>query len=166
MMNDIKLKGYIVKRAEGEPSILNGGFLKIDPASQDYAQDALNKLKGYDGRKLDILITDEQSWSSRMNRLFHALIHKIHKEGAVQYWSKIGRAPETFEEVKTWVKVTLCGAKVEQVGEMVWVESWKNFSKKRALQSIDNVLQYCMDVGVDIDSDRIEYEYLKGGNNA
>ena len=162
-MDDIKLKGYIVKRAKDEPSILKGGLLKFDPASQDYAQDAINKLKNYDGRKLDILITDEQSWTNRMNSLYHALIHRIHKAGAVNYWYKMGRAPETFEECKTWVKVTLCGAKVEQVGEMVWVESWKNFSKKRALQAIENVLQYCMDVGVDIDSDRLEYQDLRGG---
>ena len=160
-MDDIKIRGYIVKRSKDEQSILNGGLLKVDPASDEYAQLAANKLKGYDGRELQIHITDEQSWSNRMNRLFHALIHKIQQSGQAPYWSKMGRAPETFEEVKTFVKVELGAAKVEQVGEMTWVESWTNFSKKRAIQTIDTVLQWCMDLGIDIDQEKLEGDSLK-----
>jgi len=160
-MDDIKIRGYIVKRSKDEQSILNGGLLKVDPASDEYAQLAANKLKGYDGRELQIHITDEQSWSNRMNRLFHALIHKIQQSGGAPYWSKMGRAPETFEEVKTFVKVELGAAKIEQVGDMTWVESWTNFSKKRAIQTIDTVLQWCMDVGIDIDQEKLESNSLK-----
>src|SRR6056297_2137394 len=160
-MDDLKIRGYIVKRSKNEQSVLRGGFLKIDPASDEYAQLIINKLKDYDGRELEITICDHQSWSARMNRLFHALVHKIQKSGQASYLSKMGRAPETFEEVKTFVKVELGAAKVEQVGEMTWVESWTNFSKKRAMQTIDNVLQWCMDVGIDIDQEKLEGDSLK-----
>lgn len=162
-MTDLKFRAEIEPRKENEPSILNGGCLKIVPATKEYAQLIVAKLTGYDGRELQIEITDGDSWSDRMNNLFHALIRKIVSSGATNYWSKIGRAPESFEEVKTWIKIELGGAKVETIGQLTWIESWTKFSKRRAIQTIDNVLNYCMENGVDIDAEKLERDSL-GGN--
>ena len=162
-MDDLKFKGYIVKRAKGEPSILNGGFLKIDPASADYAQDALNKLKNYDGRELDIMFTDEQGWTNSMNRLFHALIRKLRDSGLIDYWDLRGRSPETFSEIKDWVKVELGYAEVNIVGRYMHIQSWKEFSKKKACNTIDNVINWMLDKGINVDSEKLEYQDLKGG---
>ena len=160
-MDDVKIIATIVPRTQGEPSVLNGGLLKVLPTDTDYATLLTNKLKGYDGRKLEVTFCDPESWTIRMNDLFHALVRKLMKSGQLSYWDKIRRAPANFEEVKAWVKIELGGAEVRQVGDLSWIESWTNFSKKRALQTIDSVLNYCMEVGIDIDQEKLESMELK-----
>ena len=159
-MDDLKFRAKIAHRRKDEPSILEGGLLKIQFADHTYAQLMASKLKGYDGRVLQFEVSDGDSWSDRMNALFHTLVRKIISAGATNYWSKIGRAPETFEEVKSWIKIELGGAKIETVGQLTWIESWTKFSKKRAMQTIDNVIHYCIENSVDIDAEKLEDDSL------
>ena len=161
-MDDFKIRATIEKREPSEPSIIHDGVLKIKPVSTEYAKLLISKLSEYDGRELQIDISDGDSWSDRMNNLFHAIVRKIVSSGITNYWDKIGRAPETFEEVKSWIKIELGGAKIETIGSLTWIESWTKFSKKRAMQTIDNVLNYCMDQGIDIDAEKLEHENLGG----
>src|SRR6056297_1133151 len=160
-MDDIKIRGYIVKRSKDEQSILNGGLLKVDPASDEYAQLAANKLKGYDGRELQIHITDEQSWTNRANRLFHGLLRKIVHSGQTDFWELMGRAPDSFEEVRDWALVEMGGAEVHIVGKYMHIESWTNFSKKRACKTIDNLLNWMGMKGIEIDAEKLEGDSLK-----
>jgi hypothetical protein len=160
-MDDIKIKGYIVKRREEEPSVLRGGFIKIDPSKDEYAQHFVNKMQGYDGRELEITISDSNSYTARMNRLFHALVHKVHQSGQCSYWNLMGRAPETFSEVKNWIKIELGGAEFKKIGDYAEIQSWTTFSKKKASQCIDSVINWCMEVGIDIDEEKLESNSLK-----
>ena len=161
-MDDFKIRATIEKREPSEPSIIHDGVLKIKPSSYDYAKLLIAKLGGYKGGEVQIEISDGDYWSDRMNNLFHALVRKIVSSGITNYWDKIGRAPETFEEVKSWIKIELGGAKIETIGSLTWIESWTKFSKRRAMQTIDNVLNYCMEQGIDIDAEKLEHENLGG----
>ena len=161
-MDDFKIRATIEKREPSEPSIIHDGVLKIKPSSYDYAKLLIAKLGGYKGGEVQIEISDGDYWSDRMNNLFHALVRKIVVSGASSYWSKIGRAPETFEEVKAFVKIELGGAKVESIGSLTWIESWTKFSKRRAMQTIDSVINWCMENGIDIDAEKLEHENLGG----
>jgi len=160
-MDDIKFRGTLVPKGGGELGIKDGGLLRIVPAGPDYANVLHHKLRAYKGQELEITLSEESHWSDKMNDLFHALIRKVIASGKTNYWDKLGRAPETFEEVKTWVKVELGGAKVKDMGELTWIESWTNFSKKRALQTIENLLNWCIRVGIDIDIEKLESNSLK-----
>jgi hypothetical protein len=157
-MKKIDCKAVIAPRQDGEPSILEGGALKIQPSDP---RGLIEPLKTYTGEKVRVVIQDADTWTDRMNKLFHALIRKIHVAGAVNYWSKLQKAPESFEETKAYIKVTLCGAELKQVGELTWIESWKDFSKRRAIKAIDNVIDYCYKMDVDIDEEKIEADDLR-----
>lgn len=160
-MDSISFQANLVPRTKDEPSIMKGGVLKIRPTSLQTAEMMAPFLKAFAGGVVTVKIEDGTKWSNRMNRLFHALVKKAMQSGQCSYWDKMGRAPETFEEVKTWIKVDLCGAEVKQVGEMVWVESWTNFNKSRAIQSIDSVLKWMSEVGVSADLEYAELNELR-----
>ena len=156
---DVTFRAEIVKRTRDEPSITGGGYLKLK-LSQDNAQILLNKMKSYDGRELKVTMSDSDNWTDSMNRLFHALIRDIMAHDAVQYWQLLGRAPSGFDEIKAWCKVQFGGAEVKIVGNLSFIKSWKDFGKKQALQTIDNLLLYMSDKGIDIDSHKLEADSL------
>ena len=158
-MKEVKITAKLIGRIQGEPSIAEGGPLKIQPKNKDLL---LNALKSYGGEDVSVTISDiGDSWSDRMNRLFHALIRLTMDAGAGQYWNMIRRAPESFDEYKEWIKTQYGGAEVKIVGDLCWIESWTKFSKKRAIQTIDNLLQYLLSQGVDVDNEKTEAEELK-----
>lgn len=158
-MNDVKVRAKVHPRGS-EPSILNGGLLKLELASHDYAVHLSNKLKGYDGRVLEVTFSDAESWTNRMNRLFHALVRDIVKSGLTDYWEPMKRAPASFEEVKAFCKIEFGEARVEKVGELTWIQSWTTFNKKQALLCIDNMIDWCLNKGVDIDAQILEWRQL------
>jgi hypothetical protein len=158
-MKEVKITAKLVGRTKEEPSIAEGGPLKIQPKNVDLL---INALKTYKGEEVSVTISDVgDTWTDRMNRLLHALIRLTMDAGAGQYWSMIRRAPETFDEYKEWIKTQFGGAEVKIVGDLCWIESWTKFSKKRAIQTIDNLLQYLLSQGVDVDNEKTEAESLK-----
>jgi hypothetical protein len=159
---DVKFRGILIKRSPEDPSILHGGWLKIKPSNPDYAQLLINKLTEYKGEELQVELSEGDSWTDRMNKLFHALVRKAVASGQCSYWNLLGRAPASFDEVKDWIKVQFGGAKVEIVGVWCHIESWTAFNKKRALQTLDNLLLWFMEQGIDIDAEKLEHESLGG----
>lgn len=160
-MNEIQFRATLKKRREDEPSVKDGGPISLQPVNHDYGLLVFNALKSYNGEEVSIEIKDGDSWTERMNRLFHALVRKMMLSGCMSYWQRLGRAPETFEEVKAFCKIELGGAEVRQVGQLTWVESWKEFSKKRASETIDRTIYWCIEQGIDIDSEKLEFDNLR-----
>jgi hypothetical protein len=159
---DTKFRAVLVKKSHDEPSITAGGLLKIKPASPEYATLLVNELKKYKGEEVQVEIKDGDTWSERMNKLFHALVRKVVSSGQCSYWNLLGRDPQSFDEVKDYIKVQFGGAKVEIVGAWCHIESWTNFSKRRSIDTIDKLLLWCMEQGIDIDSEKLEHESLGG----
>jgi hypothetical protein len=117
------------------------------------------------GEDVLVEIRDGSTYTSKMNRLFHVLIRDLQRYGVAPYWGMLEREPRTFEEIKTWAKVELGGAHVERVGKLTWVQSWSEFTKEQALQTIDSVINWLIDSGCHIDNRIIERNEL-GGLNA
>lgn len=157
---DVKFRATLLQRANGESPLIHGGFIKVLPASTEYAQLLANALKNYKWEELQVELSDGDSWSDRMNNLLHAIIRKC--IGHCSYWNLLGRDPQSFDEVKDWVKVQFGGAKVEIVGAWCHIESWTKFSKRRAIDTIDKLLLWCMEQGIDIDAEKLEHESLGG----
>ena len=158
-MKSVEFTADVVKRSPSEPPFTETGVLRL-AIRNGLASTIAPFLQAVEG-KVSVKLEPADTWSSQMNRLFHALINEIVNSGCCSYWDEIGREPIGFKEVKTWVKIDLCGANVEKVGSMTWVESWTNFSKDRALQAIDNVLKWCDEVGIDTDRHHKEYRGMK-----
>lgn len=159
---DVKFRGTLIKRYPEEPSILHGGWLKIQPSNDDYTHLLINKLADYKGEEIQVELSDGDSWTDRMNKLFHAIVRKVVSSGQCSYWNILGRDPQSFDEVKDWVKVQFGGAKVDIVGAWCHIESWTKFSKRRAIDTIDKLLLWCMEQGIDIDAEKLEHESLGG----
>ena len=166
---DVRFIGRILPRERGQDGI-GQGVLRIMIDNKESRLDVAGALKDYKHDALEIHLSDDSDWTSRMNRLFHGLVRHISTAGQVQYWEPLGRAPANFDEVKAWVKVVFAGAKIEKMGEFTWIESWSNFKRRRALQAIDSVLNYCSEVGLGADEYYIERnalrEDLKDGDNS
>ena len=172
---NVKIMTTIAERETGTTPLTDGGPIRLQPTTNGMRQLLLNELaKEYNKLGRDALSTEYQlilrdgdTWTDRMNRLFHALIRDILNAGATQYWSIIQRAPDDFGSCKNWVKVQFGDAEIKTDGMLAWVESWTDFNKKRACQTIDNVLQYMSEQGIDIDAHMTELKSLekepKGG---
>lgn len=158
-MKSVEFTADVVKRSPSEPPFTQTGVLRL-AIRNGLASTIAPFLQAVDG-KVSVKLEPADTWTSQMNRLFHALVKEIMLSGCCSYWDMIGRVPVSFEEVRTWVKIDLCGAEVKRVGEMVWVESWTKFSKTRALQAIDNVLKWCDEVGIDTDQHHKELRGIK-----
>ena len=158
---NLTFKAKIQKKLPGEAPFSESGLLKFQFTSPEYVTLALRELKQYKGEELNIIATSEERWTDKVNRLFHGIVRDIVANDAVQYWQLLGRAPIGFDETKEWCKVTFGGAEVKIVGSLSFIKSWKEFGKKQACQTIDNMIKYCMDQGLDIDSHKLEADGLK-----
>jgi hypothetical protein len=158
-MEDFKIQAVIVK---GTPPLSKGGNLNLKLTSH-YVDLITNKLRGYKGGILQVFFSDAESWTEKMNNLFHALVRDIQKSGQAPYWNRIHRPPQTFEEVKAWVKIELGGAEVKHIGELTWIQSWTAFNKPMALSCINSTIDYCLEVGIEIDSRILERDSLTKG---
>jgi hypothetical protein len=160
-MEPIKIRGHLLKRRDYEQPILAGGYLKIQPKTIDIDAALISHSAAYlAGRELSITIDIDEKYTDAMRALFHVLVRKIKNEGAAQFWDLMGRAPESFEEVKDWCKIEMSDGMVEphRVGEYMHIPSFTTLNKKTVGHLIDNMLQYCMEMGVSVDSEKAEYD--------
>lgn len=164
-MNEIVIKAGIDR--QDLIGIANTGEFRIN-VDFEFVK-CLNKIIPRDDKKkeVEVIIKEWEEWGSdAQNRLFHLLLNKYYNSKLYGYSEFFKREIKTYEELKIDIKVRLGGARTNKIelgnGQYyVGVQSWGVMKKKQRRECIDLLIYEMLDLGINIDNEKVLYDGYK-----